>query len=266
VVLARSSNPPPRGSGNSESQDSPDPAGIAPIAEPLAEPADDLACGVSAQTLFAARSAGNPLPRRKTNISFAGDYHTWVEALVRGDEGAAVAFFHEYVSLVERKIVRILGADSDLADATQDVFVRALQSIHRLRDPQAMTEWVLQIAVCTAADWVRRRQRRRWLSFRDPAEMVNSPASTVDASHREALRATYAILDKLNVEERTAFALRVIDGMELKEVALACDCSLATVKRRLARAEARFEKLARLYPCLLPWISNSEPEEKPCGV
>jgi RNA polymerase sigma-70 factor (ECF subfamily) len=242
----------------------PDRQATAPIIEPLAETPDDLASGVSAQPLLKIGLTSSPSARRKTSISFAGDYHTWVEALVRGDEGAAVAFFHEYVSLVERTIVRILGADADLADATQDVFVRALQSIHRLRDPQAMTEWLLQIAVCTAADWVRRRQRRRWLSFRDPAEMVNSPASTVDASDREALRATYAILDKLNVEERSAFALRVIDGMELREVALACGCSLATIKRRLTRAEARFEKLARLHPCLLPWISNSEREEKPC--
>lgn len=263
-MLARSSNPPPRGSGNSESPELTDSLAAAPIAEPLAEPPDDLVCGVSAQPLLATRSTGSSSPRRKANITFAGDYNTWVEALVRGDEGAAVAFFHEYVSLAERTIVRILGADSDLADATQDVFVRALQSIHRLRDPQAMTEWFLQIAVCTAADWVRRRQRRRWLSFRDPADIVNSPAATVDASDREALRATYAILDKLNVEERTAFALRVIDGMELREVASACGCSLATVKRRLTRAEARFEKLARLHPCLLPWISNSEREEKPC--
>jgi RNA polymerase sigma-70 factor (ECF subfamily) len=94
--------------------------------------------------------------------------------------------------------------------------------------------------------------------------MVNSPASTVDAADREALRATYAILDKLSIEERMVFALRMIDGMELKEVALACDCSLATVKRRMARAEARFEKLARAYPCLLPWISNSSREEDSC--
>jgi RNA polymerase sigma-70 factor, ECF subfamily len=182
---------------------------------------------------------------------------------MRGDEGAAVAFFHEYESLVERTIARILRADADLADATQEAFMRALRSIHRLRDPQAMTEWMLQIAVYTAADWVRRRQRRHWLTFRDPAEIVNSPAAVTDSADREALRATYAILDKLSIEERTVFALRVIDGMELKEVATACDCSLATVKRRMARAEARFVKLARSNPCLSPWLGPTEGEERP---
>ena len=231
------------------------------IAEPPTKASYDLSGGVNAQPAFVARTPGSPLPKRRGNVSFAGDRRTWVEALARGDEGAAVAFFQEYVSLVERTIVRILGADSDLADATQDAFIRALRSIHRLRDPQAITEWVLKISVCTAADWVRRRQRRNWLSFRDPAEMVNSPASTVDAADREAIRATYAILDKLNIEERMVFALRMIDGMELKEVALACDCSLATVKRRMARAEARFKKLARAFPCLSPWISNSNREK-----
>ncbi len=261
MALVRSSNPPAQGSINSDRPDRVQPGKAPPNDEPPAVPTYDLPTSVSAQPLLATRAPGASLPKRRTNISFAGDLRTWVEALVRGDEGAAVAFFHEYVSLVERTIARILGVDSDLADATQDAFIRALRSIHRLRDPQAMTEWVLQIAVCTAADWVRRRQRRNWLTFRDPAEMVNSPASTVDAEAREALRATYAILDKLNIEERTVFALRMMDGMELKEVALACDCSLATVKRRMARAEARFERLAQAYPCLWPWISNSKRED-----
>jgi RNA polymerase sigma-70 factor, ECF subfamily len=196
-------------------------------------------------------------PRRTANVAFVGDRRAWAKALSRRDEGAAVAFFDEYVLLVERTISRILGADADIADATQDVFIRCLQSVHRLKDPQAMTQWVIQIAVCTASDWVRRRHRRRWLTFHDPTDIAKYPIFAADSASRDALRATYAVLDQLTVEERTAFALRFIDGMELKEVALACGCSLATIKRRLGRAEIRFEAIARKYRVLLPWLSES---------
>jgi RNA polymerase sigma-70 factor (ECF subfamily) len=195
---------------------------------------------------------------RRSHVEFVGDRAALVNALRRGDEGAAAALFHEYATLVERTIGRILGVDNDLPDATQDVFLRALRSVHRLRDPQALTDWLLQITVCTATDWVRKRKRKRWLLFFDPTDLEHPPSQQDDEQGREAVRATYAVLDRMSVEERTVFALRHIDGMELLQLAQACDCSLATVKRRLNRANARFEALARHEPSLLQWLQTQD--------
>ncbi|HEY7376710.1 MAG TPA: sigma factor-like helix-turn-helix DNA-binding protein, partial [Polyangia bacterium] len=47
-----------------------------------------------------------------------------------------------------------------------------------------------------------------------------------------------------------AFSLRFISEMQLTEVAAACRVSLATVKRRLARAEKRFVEAAKDHPAL----------------
>ena len=195
-------------------------------------------------------------PPRRGLVEFAGDRAALVAALRRGDEGAAAALFHEYAPLVERTIGRVLGVDDDLPDATQDVFLRALRSVHRVRDPQALTDWILQITVCTAADWIRKRKRLRWLLFFEPGDVAEHPSFSIDEIARDALRATYRVLDRMNVEERTVFALRHIDGMELTQVARACDCSLATIKRRLSRANARFEALARHEPALEHWLGE----------
>jgi RNA polymerase sigma-70 factor (ECF subfamily) len=197
-------------------------------------------------------------------VEFAGDRSALVAALRRGDEGAAAALYHEYAPLVERTIARILGADDDLLDATQEVFLRALRSMHRVRDPQALTDWLLQITVCTAADWIRKRKRLRWLLFFDAGEVADHQSSSIDEVGRDALRATYRVLDRMSVEERTVFALRYVDGMELTQVAVACDCSLATVKRRLGRANSRFAALAKREPALFPWLGeDSQSEEAP---
>ncbi len=190
-------------------------------------------------------------------VSFAGDDHALLRALGRGDRGAAAALFDRYAPLVERTMARVLGADSELADAVQEAFLRMLHSVHGVRDPQALPEWVIRVAVCTAVDALRRRKRRRWLLF-EPAETLEQPGAEADLEGREALKATYAVLDRLPVEDRTAFALRRIDGMELRQVASACDCSLATVKRRLERAEARFAALARRHPALRSWLDDGE--------
>jgi len=72
----------------------------------------------------------------------------------------------------------------------------------------------------------------------------------------EALRRTYLVLDRLPREERIAFALRTIEGMKLEEVADACGVSLATAKRRLARAEQRFLELCRADAVLREWLEG----------
>ena len=63
---------------------------------------------------------------------------------------------------------------------------------------------------------------------------------TASAEVSDALRACYAILERMPTEERVVFALRHLDGMELTSIAVACDISLATVKRRLSRSQQRF--------------------------
>jgi len=202
-------------------------------------------------------SKASPIPARWAPVSFVGDDHALLRALERGDRGAAAALFDRYAALVERTIARILGADTELSDAVQEAFVRMLRSVRSVRDPQALPEWVIRVAVHTAADTLRRRRRRRWLLL-EPTESFVDDGTEADLEGREALRATYAVLDQLSVDDRAVFALRIIDGMELRQVAAACDCSLATVKRRLDRAEARFALLARKHPALGGRLSAGE--------
>jgi RNA polymerase sigma-70 factor (ECF subfamily) len=195
------------------------------------------------------------------------DDYALVAGIRHGDPVAATAFFEQYRALVERTLVRVLGFDSELADTVQETFIRALGSTRLLRDPQALPSWMIRIAVFTASDLLRRRKRRRWLQFfAEPQDASDSRNGMVfdgepDMEARLALQAAQAVIDTLPVDERVAFSLRRMEGMELKEVASACDCSLATVKRRLARAETRFLARAQKYPALGKWLAAKEGAE-----
>lgn len=188
------------------------------------------------------------------------DDYTLVAGIRRGDPAAATALFAHYRGLVERTLVRILGCDSELPDAVQETFIRALGSTRLLRDPRALPSWLIRISVCTASDLIRRRRRRRWLQFfAEPQELVDRGSELVcegepDAEVRQALVAAQTVLSSLPTEERIAFSLRRLDGMELKDVARACGCSLATIKRRLARAERRFRARAEREQALAGWV------------
>ena len=132
-------------------------------------------------------------------------------------------------------------------------------SIHGLKDPSALEPWLARVATHTARKIIRTRSRRRWLRrFTDSAEEERYEPSAIAFAPeaRQALRAVYRVLDVLPADERIAFSLRFIDGMELTEVAAACGVSLATIKRRLSKSEQRFGTVARRYPELLPWMQG----------
>jgi RNA polymerase sigma-70 factor (ECF subfamily) len=179
--------------------------------------------------------------------------------LVRGmrehEPWAAAVFADRYLHHVRRVLVRVMGAgDPELDDLVQEVFARALAGAHRLSFEGALTSWLTNIAVFTGREAIRRRSRWRWLRFAaDPPER---PAPQASADVSEAARAVYALLDRLPVDERIAFALHQVDGMDLREVAAACGVSVPTVRRRLARAGQRFFALAAESEPLSPWVRS----------
>lgn len=181
-----------------------------------------------------------------------------VEGLRAGEPWARVALFERYAPEVRRILRKILGPQPSLEipDLVHDVFVRALASIDQLREPGAMLAWMQAITTRTAYRALRAQRARRWLRFWEPIEEVQITSPSVDDEALEAYRRTYAVLDRMPADERIVFALRYIDGMELAPIAVACEISLATVKRRLARAEARFVAAAQRDEVLRAWVKE----------
>jgi RNA polymerase sigma-70 factor (ECF subfamily) len=179
-----------------------------------------------------------------------------VKALRAGHARGAAALFDRYHSHVRRVLVRVLGPDVELPDLVQEVFLSAIGSIERLDRAESLRGWLGSIAVFTARGRLRRRNRWSFLHFLPPDELPDVPSDCASPEVDEALRATYRVLDRLPVEERIVFALRFIDGIELTEVAEACDVSVSTVKRRLTKATTRFGNIARREPALLDWLDG----------
>lgn len=188
--------------------------------------------------------------------ALAEDDAALVAAFRRGEPAAGGAIYDRHADHVHRVLRRILGPSEELPDLAHDVFVRALRSVDRVEDPGALKGWLTTIAVHVARSAILRRKRRSWLWFLPPERLPEVDAGSASADVLDAFRATHAVLETLPVDERIAFALRFIDGMDLSEVAEACGTSLATIKRRLARAIVRFTTEARRHPALEPWLEG----------
>lgn len=181
-----------------------------------------------------------------------------LQGLQAGRPAAIAAFCDLHSSHVLRVLTRILGSGAELSDLHHDVFARALRGASTVKEASALKGWITIVAVNVARSAIKRRALTRWLSFLPWHEVPEIEAPSADDDDVEALRRTYAALDRLPAEERIAFALRIIDGLELTAAAAACDVSLATFKRRLARAEARFLTIARQDPRLAAELEGGD--------
>jgi RNA polymerase sigma-70 factor, ECF subfamily len=193
--------------------------------------------------------------REARAISFVGDDASLVAALRKRHPAAVAAFHDRYASHMLKLLVRLLGNDRDLHDVHHDVFVRALGSIDSLLDPSRLTSWMVSVAVYAARTCLQRRYRGGWLKYFAPEELPEL-GTEQDWDAAAELRLTYGLLERLPTEERIVFTLRFIEGMGLAEVADACQVSLATAKRRLQRAEARFLALVQRHPALADRIER----------
>jgi RNA polymerase sigma-70 factor, ECF subfamily len=161
---------------------------------------------------------------------------------------------------VERILYRVLGPDSEMEDLAHEVFIAAFACLGQLREPKALRSWLVGIAVRKARKLIARRKRWSFVRNVSPNDLPEHEAATSSAEISEAYRSTYRLMSELPVDDRIAFALRHVDGMELTAVAEATDVSLATAKRRVARARRRFLELARKHDVLAPWVRAEELE------
>jgi RNA polymerase sigma-70 factor (ECF subfamily) len=203
---------------------------------------------VRRQTMHASakKSASAPAPVLSPDV----DDRALVEALRQGDARARVMLVDRFESHIERLVAGTLGIDAELADIVNDVFVRVFEGIHQLKEPAALRSWIGSLAVFTARGYIRKRQRWRWIRFFAPRDIPDVAAPTATPEQCELLRSAYRALETLPEDERMAFSLRFIAEMDLTEVAAVCRVSLATIKRRLSRAEMRFRAEAIRDPVL----------------
>jgi len=171
-----------------------------------------------------------------------------VEAARGGQRWATEALFRRHVRFVNGLAFRLLPRDAELDDLVQDSFIEAFSGLTRLADPGAFKGWLGAIVVRTAHKRIRRRRllERLGLRRREPIDLEAVVGSSSSAEHALALRRVYAVLESMDPEERIALVLRRVEGLELTEVADRMGLSLATVKRRLTKAEAVLATAQRL--------------------
>ena len=149
----------------------------------------------------------------------------------------------EFRPRIERHI-RAMTRDGVIAqDLTQETYLRALQRLHQLRDPQAALAWLYRIATSVTLDWLRRRRPEvisldSSTALADQAGTTRRPESLIEAAleRDEMSECVQNYLQALSDDYRAAILLHDIHGLTNPEIARITGCTLATAKIRVHRA------------------------------
>jgi RNA polymerase sigma-70 factor (ECF subfamily) len=153
-----------------------------------------------------------------------------------GDRSAQRELFLAQRVNVHRALFRILGSNRELEDLLQDAFIEIFRALPSFRGDSTLGRWCQTIAVRIAYLAISRRQPAT-VELSLVEDIVASDADVRrHAQVREATRRLYAVLDRIEVKQRIAFALAVIDGKPLAEVAELTETTLFAVKTRVWRA------------------------------
>jgi RNA polymerase sigma-70 factor (ECF subfamily) len=183
-----------------------------------------------------------PVPLRRPPLSDAA----LLDGLRRRDAAAARELYTRFSPDVNRVVWKLLGGDSEHNDLVHDVFVIAWSEIARGKRPRDLSGWMVGIAANRVRREIRKRGVRRRFAQLVVATGPRSARPNVEGP--DLLRRVYGLLEQLRAEDRIAYSLRYLDRRSLEETAQACGCSLATVKRRIQRAQKRLLELAASYP------------------
>ena len=160
-----------------------------------------------------------------------------------GDAWALEMLYRRHVGLVASTARRLLRQRAETEDVVQETFLLAFEKLDQLAQPAAFRGWLVRIAVSRVHRRFRWKKVRSLFGLRrdvDGEEDATLEAEATDEATPEQ-RAELALLDRalslMPIELRTAWVLRHVVGCSNDEVAAACSCSLATIKRRISAAD-----------------------------
>lgn len=164
-----------------------------------------------------------------------------VDAVVRGETAAAECLYRRHAAFALNLAARLSGSSAEIEDVVHDAFIRAFEHAASLRNPAAFKTWLGSIVVHALRSRLRREKLRRLLGLGPSGAQAVDIEAVASAGASPATKAElaqiYALLRTLPADDRIAWTLRYVEGHELTEAAELAGCSLATVKRRIARVQ-----------------------------
>lgn len=148
--------------------------------------------------------------------------------------------YRRYGPVVYRRCLRLLRDREAARDATQEVFVKLVRDMERLRERETVLPWIYRVATNHCLNELRAARRRG--NEVDAEELPIVAPAPVDFPARHLAR---QVLDRFDQGTQAVAIGVLVDGMEHEELAQSLGISRKTVERRLGRFIEAARRLLR---------------------
>lgn len=179
-----------------------------------------------------------------------------IERLQHGDESAFRQLVDDHEVMIYNTVIGIVQNEDDADDVTQDVFIQAYRSIRYFRGEAKLSTWLYRIAVSKALDHVKKKKRKKRFSFLQGwFGVVKEESSNIPDFHhpgivlenKEKASELFAALDQLPDNQRIAFTLHKLEGLNHQEIAQVLNITLNAVEALMGRAKGNLKKKLQEY-------------------
>lgn len=168
----------------------------------------------------------------------------------QGDRAAFGELYEETGRSVYFNCLKLLGNAQQAEDITQDTFMKALEKLDSLKEPENFSAWVNRIAINNCKMYFRKNPR----TAEEESEKIidDTPDSELIpddyADSEEKRRIIMNIIDTaLTDEQRQTIILYYFDMMSVAEIAEIMECSVGTVTSRLSAARKKIREAVLIY-------------------
>ena len=178
------------------------------------------------------------LLRKDSGSRDASETADTIARAAAGDRHAFQELYFAHARYIAGVAERILGNRQDAEDVVQETFTAAARGLHTVKKPERFRFWLVTIAVRYAKTHLSRSYRTKEMrdQFARESDVHGSVESDAD------LCRIYRALDAIPAKLRIPWMLNLVEGFTQEEAAELCKCSLATVKRRISKADIQIRK------------------------
>jgi len=169
-----------------------------------------------------------------------------VKSAANGDIGSFEQIVLMYQDKVYSLSLKLTGSAQDAEDLAQEVFVKAYRHITSFRGDSDFGTWLHRIALNTWLNQKRKKQPSMAFSLDEPIHSDDGEIKREipDLSQEpEGVLLSFQMSEKLQraveglpKDQKATLLLREVEEYTYEEIARMMDCSVGTVKSRLARA------------------------------
>lgn len=176
-----------------------------------------------------------------------------IARVVSGERDAFKDIYDRHKGMVYTTCWRYVKNDEEAQDLTQEVFMKALESLGSFKGNSQFGVWLYRIAINHSKNRLKHNKIITFFSIdkkRENDEGEESSIELVDANLNteqtvdtmDTVNRVHEALLSLEPELREVIELRFLENKSYEEIALACNCPPGTVGSRLSRAHIALRK------------------------